>query len=158
MRTRVTTLRATVAGIAAAACQRGRLSYVTACRSELASLHAAVQPVYDEVGRDALAREVMRAVYEMRRDGSATPPALPACRSRRYEAVAKGAGLVATGRYSVEGDVMTLIYDAPAPGGYIAGNLYRQRWSIFRKSLSFSRVARSDVDFVLLVNPLTRVD
>ena len=193
----------------AAACKRGRLSFVTASRSELASLHAAVQPVYDEVGRDALAREVMRAVYAMRRDGSATPPALPPCRSRlrgaaattgaplegrwrlhwtrdeligvgvdprllagapesatvtiefkdgRYEAVAKGAGLVATGRYSVEGDVMTLVYDAPAPRGYIAGNLYRQRWSIFRKSLRFSRVPRSDVDFVLLVNPLTRVD
>ncbi len=76
----------------------------------------------------------------------------------RYKAVAEGAGVVATGRYSVEGDVMTLVYDAPAPRGYIPGNRYRQRWSIFRKSLRFSRVPRSDVDFVLLVNPLTRVD
>jgi len=76
----------------------------------------------------------------------------------RYKAVAEGAGVVATGRYSVEGDVMTLVYDAPAPPGYIPGNVYRQRWSVFRKSLRISRVPRSDVDFVLLVNPLTRVD
>jgi hypothetical protein len=192
----------------AAACKRGRLSYVTASRSELASLHEAVQPVYDELEQDSLTREVMSAIEAMRRQGSATAPALPPCRSRpraaasnggplegrwrlhltrdkliavgvnprllegapesttltigledgRYKAVAEGAGVVATGRYSVEGDVMTLVYDAPAPRGYIAGNPYRQRWSIFRKSLRFSRVPRSDVDFVLLVNPLQRLD
>ncbi len=52
----------------AAACKRGRLSFVTASRSELASLHEAVQPVYDELERDSLAREVMSAIDEMRRD------------------------------------------------------------------------------------------
>jgi hypothetical protein len=93
----------------------------------------------------------MHAVEEMRRDGSAAAPALPPRRSRRRAPAS-------TGRYSVEGDVMTLVYDAPAPPGYIPGNVYRQRWSVFRKSLRISRVPRSDVDFVLLVNPLTRVD
>jgi hypothetical protein len=35
---------------------------------------------------------------------------------------------------------------------------YRQRWRIFRRSLRFSRVPGADVDFVLIVNPLRRVD
>jgi hypothetical protein len=67
-------------------------------------------------------------------------------------------GVVATARYTVEGDVMSLVYDAPAPPGYVPGNVYRQHWSIFRKSLRFSRVPGADVDFVLIVNPLRRVD
>jgi hypothetical protein len=76
----------------------------------------------------------------------------------RFRAIADGVGVVATGRYTVEGDVMSLVYDAPAPPGYVPGNVYRQSWSIFRRSLRFPRVPGSDVDFVLLVNPLWRVE
>jgi hypothetical protein len=53
---------------------------------------------------------------------------------------------------------MSLVYDTPAPPGYVPGNVYRQRRSIFRKSLRFSRVPGAAVDFVLIVNPLRRVD
>jgi TRAP-type C4-dicarboxylate transport system substrate-binding protein len=198
------------AAAVAAACRRGRLSFRSASPSELASLRAAVQPVYAELERDSLTREVIRVIRDLRRAGQATSPTLPACGPARsgqraaaaellegrwrvhwtreelieaglpermlppdapksawvtvefdrgrYRAVADGIGLVATGRYTVDGDVMSLVYDAPAPAGYVAGYAYRQRWNIFRKSLRFSRIPAADVDFVLIVNPLQRVE
>jgi hypothetical protein len=44
----------------------------------------------------------------------------------RFKAIADEMGVVATARYTVEGDVMSLVYDAPAPPGYVPGNVYRQ--------------------------------
>jgi hypothetical protein len=65
---------------------------------------------------------------------------------------------VGSGTYDVEGDVLSLVYEAFAPpAGYIAGNVYGHRWSVYRDSLTVSRFPDSDADFVLLVNPLTRV-
>jgi hypothetical protein len=52
---------------------------------------------------------------------------------------------------------MSLVFDPPVPAGYIAGNVYRQRWNVYRDSLTFSRFHDSDADVVLLTNPLTRI-
>jgi hypothetical protein len=35
--------------------------------------------------------------------------------------------------------------------------VYRQRWNVYRDSLTFSRFHDSDADVVLLTNPLTRI-
>jgi TRAP-type C4-dicarboxylate transport system substrate-binding protein len=74
----------------------------------------------------------------------------------RYTA-SVGGRVVARGTYTVNGDVMTLVFDPPVPAGYIAGHVYRQRWNVYRDSLTFSRFHDSDADFVLLTNPLTRI-
>jgi hypothetical protein len=74
----------------------------------------------------------------------------------RYTGIANGR-VVAKGTYTVSGDVMSLIFDAPVPDGYIAGNVYRQRWNVYRDTLRFSRFHDSDADFVLLAHPLTRI-
>jgi TRAP-type C4-dicarboxylate transport system substrate-binding protein len=73
-----------------------------------------------------------------------------------YTGIANGR-VVAKGTYTVSGDVMSLIFDAPVPDGYIAGNVYRQRWNVYRDTLTFSRFHDSDADFVLLAHPLTRI-
>jgi TRAP-type C4-dicarboxylate transport system substrate-binding protein len=74
----------------------------------------------------------------------------------RYTGIANGR-VVAKGKYTVSGDVMSLVYDAPVLAGYIAGNVYRHRWSVYRDTLTFSRFPDSDADFVLLTNRLTRI-
>jgi hypothetical protein len=51
---------------------------------------------------------------------------------------------------------MNLVHTTPSPG-YATGQVYRQRWSIYRNTLTFSRAGGSDADFVLLVKPFTRV-
>jgi TRAP-type C4-dicarboxylate transport system substrate-binding protein len=61
------------------------------------------------------------------------------------------------GRYTVRGDVMNLVLDPPVPAGYIAGNVYRLRWNVYRDTLTFSRFRDSDWDAALLTNPLTRI-
>ena len=78
-------------------------------------------------------------------------------RAGRFRTIIPNGTAFGRGTYSVEGDVLSLVYDAPAPPGYIAGNVYRHRWSIYRDTLTFSRFPDSDADLVLLVNPLTRV-
>jgi TRAP-type C4-dicarboxylate transport system substrate-binding protein len=74
----------------------------------------------------------------------------------RYTAIANGR-VVVRGKYTVSGDVMSLVFDAPVPAGYIAGNVYRHRWSVYRETLTFSRFPDSDADFVLLISPWTRI-
>jgi TRAP-type transport system periplasmic protein len=74
----------------------------------------------------------------------------------RYTGTANGR-VVVRGRYTVKGDVLSLVFDPPVPAGYIAGNVYRHRWNRYRDTLTFSRFHDSDADFVLLTNPLTRV-
>lgn len=63
------------------------------------------------------------------------------------------------GTYTVRGDVVSLVFDPPVPAGYIAGNVYRQRWNVdvYRDTLTFSHLRDSDADFVLLTNPWTRI-
>ena len=78
-------------------------------------------------------------------------------RAGRFRTIIPNGTAFGRGTYSVEGDVLSLVYDAPAPPGYIAGHVHRHRWSIYRDTLTFSRFPDSDADLVLLVNPLTRV-
>ena len=76
----------------------------------------------------------------------------------RYRAMVGGT-VVTRGTYTVSENVLSLVYDPPVPAGsgLIAGHVYRQRWNVYRDSLTFSRFHDSDADFVLLTNPLTRV-
>ena len=73
----------------------------------------------------------------------------------RYRMIAGGA-VRARGTYSVEGDVLDLVYP-PGTVGYAAGQVYRQRWSVYRGTLTFRRVPGTDADLLLLVKPFTRV-
>jgi len=73
----------------------------------------------------------------------------------RYRLIAGGAVRI-RGTYTVHGDVMELVHP-PGSVGYAAGQVLRQRWSVYRNSLAFSRVPGSDADLVLLVKPMTRV-
>ena len=74
----------------------------------------------------------------------------------RYTGIANGKVAV-RGKYTVNGEVMSLVFDTPVPAGVIAGNVYRQRWSVYRDTLTFTRFRDSDADLVLLTNPLTRI-
>jgi TRAP-type C4-dicarboxylate transport system substrate-binding protein len=76
-------------------------------------------------------------------------------RRGRYTLSAAGKVRI-SGTYSVEGNVMSLVHKAPARG-YVAGQVYRQRFSVYRDKLVFRRFAGSDYDLVLLVKPFTRV-
>jgi hypothetical protein len=182
------------------------VSFRAASASELAALREAVQPVYDELERDSLTRELIVEIEELR-SGFARAPALPPCRESRpspasprgplegrwrlkwtreeliavgvpakiikdapqaasvtvefkggrFRLIVPAGTVVGKGTYTVEGDVMRLVYEAPAPLGYVAGQVYQHRWNIYRDLLTFSRVPGSDADLVLLVNPLTRI-
>jgi Bacterial extracellular solute-binding protein, family 7 len=186
-------------------CRHGQLSLVTASAAELAALREAVQPVYDELERDSLTRELISGIDDMR-ESLAEGAALPRCiktgsrtvrgaapfegrwkltwtrdeliavgisennlkgapdagsliaefKAGRYRGIVDGRVLT-KGTYTVEGDVLNLVYQAPVLRGYVVGQVYRHRWSVFRNSLTFSRVVGSDADLVLLVKPLTRV-
>jgi TRAP-type C4-dicarboxylate transport system substrate-binding protein len=69
----------------AAACERGGLRLATASSADLAALHRAVQPLYRELARDPLAKDVLSSVARMR--GKAVP----------VSAVASCAGAAAAG-------------------------------------------------------------
>jgi hypothetical protein len=75
----------------------------------------------------------------------------------RFRTVIDNGLVFARGTYRVDGGVLQLVYAAPAPAGYVAGHVLRQRWLLYRGSLTFSRVPGSDWDGVLLVKPLTPV-
>jgi hypothetical protein len=74
----------------------------------------------------------------------------------RFRVIIPDARVVSRGTYTVEGDVLSLVYSALHPPGYVTGQVYRHRWSIYRNSLTFSRFPGSDADLVLLANPFTR--
>ncbi len=186
-------------------CGHGKVSLVAASASDLAALRQAAQPVYEELERDDLTRELISEIEDMRAD-LAPAPALPRCgkagsstasgaaplegrwkltwtrdeliavgipennlkgapkagsviaefKDGRYRGIVDGRVLM-KGTYTVEGDILNLVYEAPVLRGYVAGQVYRHRWNVFRDSLTFSRVAGSDADLVLTVNSLTRV-
>jgi hypothetical protein len=77
-------------------------------------------------------------------------------RNGRFRTLIDTGRVVGKGTYTVEEDQLNLVYAAPAPTGYAAGQVYRQRWILYRGSLEFSRVPGSDADGVLLVKPLAR--
>ena len=74
----------------------------------------------------------------------------------RYTGIVNGR-VVVRGKYTVNGDVMSLVFDAPVPAGVIAGNVYRQRWNVYRDTLTFTGFRDSDADVILLLNPWTRI-
>jgi TRAP-type C4-dicarboxylate transport system substrate-binding protein len=59
-------------------CNHGQLSLVAVSADELGALRAAVQPVYDELERDVLTRELISAIDGLR-GTLAKAPALPHC-------------------------------------------------------------------------------
>jgi TRAP-type C4-dicarboxylate transport system substrate-binding protein len=63
-----------------AACSRRAFSFVDASAAERAALRAAVAPVYDELDRDPLTRELLSAIQELRGDEPATD--VIRCRSK----------------------------------------------------------------------------
>jgi TRAP-type C4-dicarboxylate transport system substrate-binding protein len=73
----------------------------------------------------------------------------------RYRLIAGGAVRV-KGTYTIDGDVLNLVHP-PGSAGYAAGQVYRQRWSVYRGRLTFRRVPGSDADLALVVKPLTRL-
>jgi TRAP-type C4-dicarboxylate transport system substrate-binding protein len=58
----------------AALCQNRRFALVSASSSERAALREAVQPVYDELERDSLTRELITGIEELRAGLPASPP------------------------------------------------------------------------------------
>ena len=73
----------------------------------------------------------------------------------RYRAIAGGAVRI-RGTYDVDGDVLNLVHPRGSVG-YAAGQILRQRWSVYRGTLTFRRVPGTDADLLLLVKPLARV-
>ena len=60
-------------------CEHRKLALVTASSAELAALREAVQPVFDELERDAETRGMIAAIRELRDDHVASAPASPRC-------------------------------------------------------------------------------
>ena len=61
------------AGAFARACSAAKLSFVTASAGDLAALRAAVQPVYDELRRDAETRRFLERIVDLSAGGSPAP-------------------------------------------------------------------------------------
>ena len=57
----------------------GSLALVPASLSERAALRKAVQPVYDELGRDEQTRELIAEIRELQDEASASVSAAPRC-------------------------------------------------------------------------------
>lgn len=68
------TLRSEEENSLAALCQEGRVALVNASSAERAALRKAVQPVYDELERDSLTRELIAEIKDLRRG---LPPSRP---------------------------------------------------------------------------------
>jgi TRAP-type C4-dicarboxylate transport system substrate-binding protein len=95
-----------------AVCERGGLIFVHASTPDLASLRAAARPVYDELERDPLTRELLAAIQKLR--AQAPLPVAPACPERpipapigsaidgRWRSTPTAAQLVAVGRSPAE--------------------------------------------------------
>ena len=186
------------------ACERAALRFATASPGDLAALRRAVDPVYQELAHDPLARGVIASLAGAHR--AATVGARVPCRGARAagnrsrtsavdgrwswdwtqeELTAAGigvrdapglvgSGIVAfdggrfrgenaqsgqrsTGTYEVDGDLLRLTFDAPAPPGTVAGTVYELRWSRYRNTLAFERVAGREPLLAMLIEPFERV-
>ena len=67
------------------------MALVTASRAELAALRKAVEPVFDELERDAETRERIAAIEELRDDQVASAAATPSCGPTGRSAAKAGA-------------------------------------------------------------------
>jgi TRAP-type C4-dicarboxylate transport system substrate-binding protein len=66
-----------------------------------------------------------------------------------------GGGL--TGRYRVEGDLITLVFDPPGAPGAPPEDRFTLEWSVYRDRLRFAAVPGRDTLLALLITPFTRV-
>jgi TRAP-type C4-dicarboxylate transport system substrate-binding protein len=67
-------------------CRRGLLTFATASREDLAALRRAVQPVYDDLERDAGTRTAIATIERLKRDEPAPSDTLPACPTGHQQA------------------------------------------------------------------------
>ena len=58
---------------------RRRLRFMRASSQDLATLRRAVQPVYDEIGRDPASRSHLQRILTMKREAGASTPEAPGC-------------------------------------------------------------------------------
>jgi TRAP-type transport system periplasmic protein len=66
----------------AVVCQHAQLALVTASTSQLAALRSAVQPVYDELERDAETKQLIAAIAQLRDENDGSAPPMPRCDQR----------------------------------------------------------------------------
>lgn len=62
-----------------------------------------------------------------------------------------------SGRFSVRGNLASMVFPAPAPAGIIPGTTYLMRWSIYRDRLTWSRVPGRPALEAFLITPWVRV-
>jgi TRAP-type transport system periplasmic protein len=75
----------------------------------------------------------------------------------RFRGDNAASGQRSTGTYEVDGDVIRLRFDAPAPPGTVAGTVYELRWSRYRDTLAFERVPGREPLLAMLIEPFVRV-
>ena len=67
-----------------------RLRFVHASNQDLAALRRAVQPVYDEIGRNPAARSYLQQILTMKREAGASTPDAPGCSPAESAVAATG--------------------------------------------------------------------
>ena len=107
-------------------CERGTAALVSVSRADRAELRRAVQPVYDELRRDALTRELIARIEQMRRT---SPPDALRCPDVAPPAASATDAVDGTWEWSVTTEELLAAGDTPAGAGRLAGH-----WRlVFRK-------------------------
>jgi TRAP-type C4-dicarboxylate transport system substrate-binding protein len=75
----------------------------------------------------------------------------------RFTGTNAASGRRSTGTYRVDGNLITLTFDDPAPPGTVAGKAYELRWSRYRDTLAFERVPGREPLLAMLIEPFERV-
>ena len=110
----------------AAVCARGTTRLVTVSRTDRAELRRAVQPVYDELRRDALTRELIARIEQMR---ATSPPDTIRCPDVARRAGFATDAIDGTWEWSVTRDELLAAGDTPSGAERLAGS-----WRlVFRK-------------------------
>jgi TRAP-type C4-dicarboxylate transport system substrate-binding protein len=185
-------------------CGGGDFGLVAASPADLEALRAAVQPVYEELERDPVTRELIAAIRAMRGEevltaepplrcseegAAAAPAAAPEQLEGRWEATLTRDELVqvgrvspelagelagawsleladgklrahnptaplATGTYTVEGDVLTVVWQQGA--SLEPGSLAVFGWSVYRDSLTLFEIPDGDPLHAMMIKPWRR--
>jgi TRAP-type C4-dicarboxylate transport system substrate-binding protein len=106
----------------AGVCARGTASLVAVSQADRVRLRRAVEPVYDELRRDALTRELMARIAQMRRTA---PPDTIRCPERPRGAASVTGAVDGTWVWSVTPDELLAAGDTPAGSDRLAG-----RWRL----------------------------
>ena len=75
----------------------------------------------------------------------------------RFSATTAPSGRRSTGSYRIDGDLISLTFDDPAPPGTIAAKAYELRWSRYRDTLAFERIPGREPLLAMLIEPFERV-